>query len=103
MLLHGLHRHKQRLGDLLVARIFRRHVRNTPFARRQRVEAAEQDRARMRAGRGQLFVGALYERARTASVRELDSLAQQLPGFTSAVAATQGCTEVDERTRVLEP
>src|SRR5947208_16372408 len=57
----------------------------------------------MRARRRQLLVGERHERACPASVRELDSLAQQLPGFAAAVAATQSGTEVDERTRVFEP
>ena len=57
----------------------------------------------MRARRRQLLVGERHQRACAALVRELDSLAQQLPGFAAAVAATQSCAEVDERTRVLEP
>ena len=103
VLLDGLDGHEQRLGDLLVAQLFRGHVRDPPLARREFVEAAEQDRAAMRAGRREFVVASCDQRGRAALMRELDSLAQKLPRFTAAVAATQSGAEIDERTRVLEP
>lgn len=70
--LHGY----EHLGDLLVAQFLGCHVRDAPLAGGERVDTAQEDRARTRAGRRELLVGPLDERVRAAPVRELDSLAQ---------------------------
>src|SRR6266545_1517725 len=86
VLLDGLRRNEQRLGDFFVAQPLGRHLCNAPLARGQLVDTAQDDAAWTRTSRRQLLVAPLRERARAALVSELDPLAQQLPGLAAAVA-----------------
>jgi hypothetical protein len=103
MHLDRLDRDKERLGDLLVARTCGRHLRDSPLARCKRVEAAQHDRAAVRARRGKFVVRALEQSGRTALLGELESRAQVCPSFAAAVRTPQRGTEIDQRPRVLEP
>ena len=76
MLLDGLHRHEQRLRDLLVAQVFSRQVRDPPLARGELVETAQQDRSAVGAGRRELVIRTLHERCCAAPLRELDPVTQ---------------------------
>ena len=69
----------------------------------QRVDPAQQDGAWVGAGGCELLVAALHERGRTAPLGVVDAFAQQLPRLAAVVVATQRCTEVHERARMLEP
>src|SRR4051794_25739519 len=52
--LDRLRRHEERLGDVLVRHVVGGHLCAPPFARRERLEAAEHQAARPRSGRGEL-------------------------------------------------
>jgi len=91
------------LGDLLVAQVLRRHVRNAPLAGGQRVGATEKDRPGMGAGRRQLVDGSLHERDRAAAMGQLDPLAEKLPRLgATTVAAAEQRAQIDEGACVLE-
>ena len=103
MLLDGFHRHEERLSDFLVGQVLSCHLRNPPFARRERLDAAQHDRAWMRASCGKLVVRVVDERTSTAPVCELDPLPQQLTSLAPAVATSLSSAEIDQRPRMLEP
>ena len=103
MLLDSLDGDEERLGDLLVAHLLGRHLRDPPLARRQRVQATEQDRARVRPGRRELLVPPCDQGGGAAPMRDVDPLAQKFPRLAATVAAPQQRPKVDERPRVLEP
>jgi hypothetical protein len=72
--LDRLHGYEQRLGDLLVAQFLGCHVRDAPLAGGERVDTAQEDRARTRAGRRELLVGPLDERGKTLTATRAEQL-----------------------------
>src|SRR5436190_16165433 len=102
VLLHGLHGHKERLGDLLVAHVLRCHLRDPPLTRREFVEPTAQDRSRVGAGRGEFFVPPVDQGGRAAAMREVDSLTQMFSCLAATVHASEQRAQIDERAGVLE-
>jgi hypothetical protein len=91
-----LHRDEERLRDLLVAQLLRGQLRDSALARRQRFEPGQEDLARPRAGRHELFIGTLDQRSRAATVGQLDAVAEQLAGLGPLVPARQRSAELDQ-------
>jgi hypothetical protein len=91
-----LHRDEERLRDLLVAQLLRGQLRDSALARRQRFEPGQEDLARPRAGRHELFIGTLDQRSRAATVGQLDAPAEQLAGLGPLVHAPQRSAELDQ-------
>ncbi len=72
--LDGFRCDEERLGDVAVGHSVSGHLRDPPLARREGLEAGEDEAAWARAGGDELGVRALGERFSTAAVRELESL-----------------------------
>ena len=94
--------HEQRLGDLGVRQPAGGEVGDPPLARGQRVDAAQLQPARARAGRQQVVARLLGEHGRAAALRQVERLAQRLARLAAAVGAPLRRAEVGERPRVLQ-
>src|SRR4029079_2801432 len=95
--LDGLHRHEERLGDLLVAELAGGQLRDAALARGQRVETADDELAGAGSRRGALLVPPCDERRRTRAVGEIDAFAEEIAGLAAVVPAPERRAQVDER------
>ena len=93
---------EQGLRDLAIRQVLARELGDAALARRERLDAAEDDAPRPGAGRPQLGLGARSKRSGARAMRRVERLAQQLARLAAAVAAAQERTEIGQRPRAVE-
>ena len=94
---------EERLRDLLVAHAVGGELGYAPLARGECVEPRLEDFSRSRAGGGDLLVRPPGEPECADPSRQVDALPEALACLGPLVRAAEGCAEVDEGVRVLEP
>ena len=103
MELDRLHRHEERLRDLLVREVACGQLGDAALARRQSVEARPKRLARPRSQRSQLLVGTLDEREHAAPEREVGRGAKPLARNGAPPGAPLSGAEVEQSARLLQP
>jgi hypothetical protein len=78
---------KKRLRDLAVRETVGRHRRDPPLARRERVDAGQDEAARTGTGGDELLLRVLGEQRRARLLGELERLPQRLAGLGAAACA----------------
>ncbi len=100
--LDRLRRDEQRLGDLTIAESLRRHRRDPPLARGERVAPPGACPARPGARGDEPLARHVLERVGAAAVGEVERLGERLAGGEPVTLGEQRCAEVGERARQLE-
>src|SRR5437763_5817586 len=93
---------EQRLRNLAVGKAIAREFGNPTFARRQGVEATENDAAGPGAGGAELGLGPFGKEFASRAVRGVERLAEKFARFGAAIASTQHRAEIGEGARSLQ-